>query len=246
MKKNQLVFLLLVLFCHLSFGQSINDFIEKSLKDNDIAKKLPPLDTLVAMAKDYSPFIKVTVSEQQYRDGVVSAEQRAWLQYINLEAGYNYGIFDNLSNSQIAGDPQSQTLFSTEQSRYTVGVSLRLPLSAIVNRRARILSAKGEAEKARYETQVAEVELEQKVAELYNDLLKSHRLFFISGSIVDNFRVQSIRAEKDFANGVINITEYTRLQQMMNQATMGFELQRSEFISSVMALENIIGAELNI
>lgn len=246
MKKNQLVFLLLVLFCHLSFGQSINDFIEKSLKDNDIAKKLPPLDTLVAMAKDYSPFIKVTVSEQQYRDGVVSAEQRAWLQYINLEAGYNYGIFDNLSNSQIAGDPQSQTLFSTEQSRYTVGVSLRLPLSAIVNRRARILSAKGEAEKARYETEVAEVELEQKVAELYNDLLKSHRLFFISGSIVDNFRVQSIRAEKDFANGVINITEYTRLQQMMNQATMGFELQRSEFISSVMALENIIGAELNI
>ncbi|SHG69581.1 TolC family protein [Flagellimonas flava] len=246
MKKSQLVFLLLVLFCHLSFGQSINDFIEKSLKDNDIAKKLPPLDTLVAMAKDYSPFIKVTVSEQQYRDGVVSAEQRAWLQYINLEAGYNYGIFDNLSNAQIAGDPQSQTLFSTEQSRYTVGVSLRLPLSAIVNRRARILSAKGEAEKARYETQVAEVELEQKVAELYNDLLKSHRLFFISGSIVDNFRVQSIRAEKDFANGVINITEYTRLQQMMNQATMGFELQRSEFISSVMALENIIGAELNI
>ena len=93
---------------------------------------------------------------------------------------------------------------------------------------------------------MAELELEQKVVELYNNLLKSHRLFFISGSIVDNFRVQSIRAEKDFANGVINIAEYTRLQQMMNQATMGFELQRSEFISSVMALEGIIGAELNI
>lgn len=246
MNKAQFSFLLLVLVFNVSFGQSINDFIEKSLKENDIAKKLPPVDTLVAMAREYSPFIKVTVSEQQYRDGVVSSEQRAWLEYINLEAGYNYGIFDNLSNAQIAGDPQSQALFSSEQSRYNVGVSLRLPLSAIVNRRARIKSAKGEAEKARFETQVAEVELEQKVVELYNNLLKSHRLFFISGSIVDNFRVQSIRAEKDFANGIINIAEYTRLQQMMNQATMGFELQRSEFISSVMALEGIIGAELNI
>ena len=108
------------------------------------------------------------------------------------------------------------------------------------------MSAKGEAEKARFETQVAEMELEQKVAELYNDLIKHHRMFFISGSIVDNFRVQSIRAEKDFANGVINVTEYTRLQQMMNQATMNFELQRSEFVGSVIALQNIVGAELNI
>ncbi len=245
MRKNWGI-LLIFLILQTAAGQSINDFIEKGLKENDISKKLPPIDTLIYMAKEYSPFIKVTISEQQYRDGVVSDEQRAWLEYINLEAGYNYGIFDNLSNAQIAGDPGSQTLFSTEQSRYNVGVSLRLPLSAIINRRAKIKSAKGEAEKARFETQVAEVELEQKVVELYNDLLKTHRLFFISGSIVDNFRVQSIRAEKDFANGIINVTEYTRLQQMMNQATMNFELQRSEFISSVMALESIIGADLNI
>lgn len=239
-------FLLFFFILHAGSGQSINDFIETGLKENDISKKLPPLDTLVKMAREYSPFIQVTISEQQYRDGVVAAEQRAWLDYINLEAGYNYGIFDNLSNSQLAGDPGSLTLFSTEQSRYNVGVSLRLPLSAIINRRANIKSAKGEAEKARFETRVAEVELEQKVVELYNDLLKTHRLFFISGSIVDNFRVQSLRAEKDFANGVINVIEYTRLQQMMNQATMNFELQRAEFISSVTALENIIGANLNI
>ncbi|MEL6485171.1 MAG: TolC family protein, partial [Bacteroidota bacterium] len=147
--------LLIFFFAQVASAQSITAFIEKGLEENDISKKLPPLDTLIQMAKDFSPFIKVTVSEQQYRDGVVSAEQRAWLEYINLEAGYNYGIFDNLSNQQIAGDPQSQTLFSTEQSRYNVGVSIRLPLSAIINRRARILSAKGEAEKARFETQVA-------------------------------------------------------------------------------------------
>ncbi|MBS9460952.1 TolC family protein [Flagellimonas sp. HMM57] len=246
MRRSKFIFTLAVLLCGFSYSQAINDFIEKGLKENDISKSLPSIDSLIAMAKDYSPFIKVTVSEQEYRDGVVSAEQRAWLEYINLEAGYNYGIFDNLSNQQIAGDPQSQTLFSTEQSRYNVGVSLRMPLSALVNRKARIKSAKGEAKKARFETQVAEVELEQKVVELYNDLLKTHRLFFISGSIVDNFRVQSIRAEKDFASGIINVTEYTRLQQMMNQATMNFELQRSEFISSVMALESVIGADLNI
>ncbi|MEO0571306.1 MAG: TolC family protein [Bacteroidota bacterium] len=235
-----------LLMATYSFSQSINEFIEDGLKENDISKKLPPLDTLVAMAKEHSPFIKVTVNEQQYRDGVVSFEQRAWLQYINLEAGYNYGIFDNLSNQQIAGDPQSQTLFSTEQSRYQVGVSLRLPLSAIINRRAKILSAKGEAKKARFETEVAEMELEQKVVTLYNDLLKVHRMFFLASSIVDNFRIQSIRAEKEFSNGIINITEYTRLQQMLNQAAMNYELQRSDFVAAVMALEHITGADFDI
>ena len=121
-----------------------------------------------------------------------------------------------------------------------------MPLSAIINRRARILSAKGEAEKARFETRVAEVELEQKVQYLYNTVLKNHRMYYVSNSIVDSYRVQSLRAEKDFSTGIINVTEYTRLQQMLNQATMNFELHRSEFIASVMALENIIGAELDI
>lgn len=240
-------FFILILFgLHLLSAQGINEFIANGLEVNDISKKLPSLDTLVVMAKERSPFLKVTLNEQQYRNGVVSFEQRAWLEYINLEAGYNYGIFDNLSNSQIAGDPQSQLLFSTEQSRYQVGVSLRLPLSAIINRRAKILSAKGEAEKARYETEVAEMELEQRVTILYNDVLKVHRMFFLANAIVDSFRVQSIRAEKDFANGVISVTEYTRLQQMMNQASMNYELQRADFVAAVMALENITGADFDI
>lgn len=240
-------FFILILFgLHLLSAQGINEFITNGLEVNDISKKLPPLDTLVVMAKERSPFLKVTLNEQQYRNGVVSFEQRAWLEYINLEAGYNYGIFDNLSNSQIAGDPQSQLLFSTEQSRYQVGVSVRLPISAIINRRAKILSAKGEAEKARYETEVAEMELEQRVTILYNDVLKIHRMFFLANAIVDSFRVQSIRAEKDFANGVISVTEYTRLQQMMNQASMNYELQRADFVAAVMALENITGADFDI
>ena len=237
---------IVLLMLRMAMAQDINDFIANGLEVNDISKKLPPLDSLVVMAKEHSPFLKVTLNEQQYRDGVVSFEQRAWLQYINLEAGYNYGIFDNLSNSQIAGDPQSQALFSTEQSRYQLGVSVRLPLSAIINRRAKILSAKGEAEKARYETEVAEMELEQQVTILYNDLLKVHRMFFLANAIVDTFRVQSLRAEKDFANGVISVTEYTRLQQMMNQASMNYELQRSDFVAAVMALENITGADFDI
>lgn len=234
------------MFASFSFAQSLNEFIEEGLKQNDISKKLPPLDTLVAMAQKHSPFIKVTLNEQQYRDGVVSSEQRAWLEYISLGASYNYGVFDNLSNSQIAGDPTSQALFSSEQSRYQFGVTLNLPLSAIINRRANILSAKGEAKKARFQTEVAEMELEQRVVSLYNLVLKLHRMFFLANTMVDNSRVQSIRAEKEFSNGIISINDYTRIQQMLNQANMNLEQQRSDFVDALMALEHLTGADFDI
>lgn len=242
----KLVFFVL-LTCSLSAtGQALNDFIVAGLEQNDLKKKLPPLDSLVMMAKNNSPFIKVTINEQQYRDGVVTAEQRAWLEYISVGANYNYGVFDNLSNAQIAGDPGSQTLFSSEQSRYQLGVTLNLPLSAIINRKARIQSAKGEAKKARYQTEVAEMELEQKVVSLYNLVLKVHRMFFLANSIVDNFRVQSLRAETEFSSGIISINDYTRIQQMLNQANMNLELQRSDFIDALMALEHLTGMKFQI
>lgn len=236
----------LVLITNFSFAQSINDFVKRGLEANDISKKLPPLDSLIGIAKENSPRLKFFDADYEYWSGNVTLAKRAWLQNINLDAGYAYGIFDNLSNQQIAGDPGSQTLFSTEQSRYTVGVSVKVPLSSIFNRNREIKNARAEADKAQYSKDFAVWELEQLIVQQYSDLIKAHRLFFISNSIVETYKVQSIRAEKDFANGVINVAEYTRLQQMLNQAISSFESQRADFLVAIKALEGTVGIKIEI
>jgi len=236
----------ILLIAHLSHGQSINDFVQRGLEANDISKRLPPLDSLISIAKNNSPRLKFFDSDYEYWDGQISLAKKAWLRSVNLDASYNYGIFDNLSNEQIAGDPGSQTLISTEQSRYNLGVSVRLPLASIFNRKREIKNAKAEAEKSKYSKEFAIWELEQLIVKQYNDLIKAHRLFFISNSIVETYKVQSIRAEKDFSNGVINVTEYTRLQQMLNQAISSFESQRADFLIALKSLEGTVGIQIEI
>ena len=74
--------------------------------------------------------------------------------------------------------------------------------------------------------------------------MKAHRLFFINASIVESSKLQSIRAEKDFKNGVINLADYTRLQQMLNQAIRAYESQRAEFLIAFKALEGTVGIQI--
>lgn len=225
-------------------AQSLNEFVVDGLEKNDLAKNLPPLDTLIKMAKANSPRLKFFDADYEFWDGQITLARRAWLSNINLEAGYGYGIFDNLSNQQIAGDPGSQTLFSSEQSRYTVGASIRLPLSSVFNRNRDIKNAKAEAKKSQHQKEYAEWELEQLIVKQYNNLMKAHRLFFINASIVESSKLQSIRAEKDFKNGVINLADYTRLQQMLNQAIRAYESQRAEFLIAFKALEGTVGIQI--
>lgn len=236
----------LLLFTATVNSQSINDFVKKGLETNDISKLLPPLDSLMDKAKLNSPRLKFFDADHEYWDGTVELERRAWLNNINLEAGYGYGIFDNLTMQQLAGDVTAgQALFSTEQSRYTVGASIKLPLASIFNRNRKIKNAQAEADKSKYQKDYAIWELEQLIVRQYNDLVKAHRLFFISSSIVETYNVQSIKAEKDFTSGVISITEYTRLQQMLNQAISTFESQRAEFLIALKSLEGTVGLKIN-
>tara|TARA_R110000744_G_scaffold116386_1_gene217677 strand:- start:26928 stop:27671 length:744 start_codon:yes stop_codon:yes gene_type:complete len=246
MKNIFILTIVLFLFSQKGNSQSINDFVNKGLEVNDISKLLPPLDSLVNKAKDNSPRLKFFDADHEYWDGTVELERRAWLNNINLEAGYGYGIFDNLSMQQLAGDVTAgQALFTTEQSRYTVGASIKLPLASVFNRNRKIKNAQAEADKSKYQKEYAIWELEQLIVRQYNDLIKAHRLFFISSSIVETYKVQSIRAEKDFTNGIINVTEYTRLQQMLNQSISSFESQRSEFLIALKSLEGTVGIKIN-
>lgn len=241
-----IVVVITLLILHTGYSQSVSEFVSKGLEINDISKLLPPLDSLIDKAKDNSPRLKFFDADHEYWDGTVELERRAWLNNINLEAGYGYGIFDNLSMQQLAGDVTAgQALFTTEQSRYTVGASIKLPLASVFNRNRKIKNAQAEADKSKYQKDYAIWELEQLIVRQYNDLIKAHRLFFISSSIVETYKVQSIRAEKDFTNGVINVTEYTRLQQMLNQAISSFESLRSEFLIALKSLEGTVGIKIN-
>lgn len=225
----------------------IESFIGKSLEDIDFSKRIPSLDSLKAIARENSPLLKAHDQDMEYAKQSVSIARTKWLDFIYADATYNYGMYDYMNSEQLAGLTNlSQSFINTEASRYTVGVSMKIPLSAVFTRKKTIKREQALQERAKYEKEATIQEIERVLILNYNDLLKAHKLLFIDGTMLETYKVQSLRAETDFKNGLISVSEYTRLQQQMNAAYKEFEKEKSEFLLAFMYLENTIGANLEV
>lgn len=228
-------------------GQEEKEFIAKSLSANDITKILPSIDSLTRLAYKNSPDLQYQRADQRYWKARQRLAQTRWLDYFYVEGTYSYGIFDNLTEQQLTGVPTaSQTLLSTQQSRYTFGPSLKIPISAILNRGNDIRAAKAERERSMEEREVEKAKIREVVIVRYSEIVKSHRLIFIYSTMVDTYKVQSLRAEADYKNGIIEVAEYTRLQQMYNEAMVAFESEKSHLALAILLLEQVVGIKLMI
>lgn len=241
------IFLIIVLntLCSLS-AQGFGEFLTNSLEEQDITKILPPLDSLVQMAIENSHQLKFYDADLEFRDRKIGLEKRTWLNYFSIGGDLGYGIYDNLSNQQIGGDPGNQTLFSSEQNRYVVGVGLKMPFSAFTNRNLNIKAARAEAQKTEALKGLAITDLKQNVYIQYNDLVRAYKLMIISSSSVEAYKIQSLRAEKDFKSGVITVADYVRLQNMLSAEIRQLEGQKITLFQAVLILENTIGQSLGI
>ncbi|MEN1784063.1 MAG: TolC family protein [Bacteroidota bacterium] len=239
--------LLLLVSFQWATSQELEEFINITLEKNDITARLPPLDSLIQRAYKRSAELRRNRADQQYFKGLHRLAQTRWIDYFYLEATYSYGVFDNLTAQQLSGTPQaSQTLFSTEQSRYTFGPSVKIPLSAIFNRSNDIKAARSEYKRSVEEAGIYKERLRDEVIRRYSEVIKTHRLLLVYGTTVDTYKVQSLRAEADYLNGIIEVAEYTRLQQMFNEAMVALEAHKSDLALAILLLESITGVQIEV
>lgn len=239
--------ILLVLTMQWALPQDTDEMMDFYLEENDISKKLPPLDTLIQRAFKQSAQLKRNYADQEYFKGLQRLAQTRWLDYFYLEAVYNYGVFDNLTAQQLTGAPQStQTLLSTVQDRYTFGPSMKIPLSAIFNRKNDIRAGKSEYKRSVEEAGIFRERVQDEVIKRYSEVLKVHRLLYVHRTITDAFKVQSLRAEKEYVNGVIEVAEYTRLHQMYNESIVALEGHKADLSLAILLLEAITGMKFEI
>ncbi len=226
------------------YAQGFGEFITTSLKEKDITKILPSVDSLIKMAVDNSYQLKFYEADVAFRQSKTSIEKKSWLKYLTVGGDVGYGVYDNLSNQQLSGDPTSQTLFSSVQNRYTIGIGLKIPFSAIANRNLNIKAAKAEVQKSEALKGLAISDLKKMVYKQYSELVKAYKLMIINSTSVEAYKIQSLRAEKDFKSGVITVADYVRLQNMLSSEIRQLETQKSTLFLAFMTLENTIGQKL--
>ena len=243
-----------VILCSLSlslsfaqYDEDIEQFISQKIAENDIVKQLPPLDSLLTIAIKVSPELQYQYADERYFKARHRLSQTRWLDYFYVEGVYNYGIFDNLTTQQLSGQPNvGQSLLSTTQSRYSFGPSIKIPVSAILNRKNDIRAAKAEKERSLGGRDIIIAKVREETIKRYNDVVKNHRMLLAIRVMIDTYSIQTKRANKEFRNGIIDIAEFTRLQQMHHEALIAMESQKSDYQLSVKLLEEITGAKLKL
>lgn len=237
-----LLFIPLFAFMQVN-GQSLNEIIDKNLTDNDITNQLPTLQQLQDSAVKHSPLLKIIDSDMVIQQLKIKSEKREWMRSLGFEAGAKYGMFDNLILTEDLGY-QDLATSTTEQTRYNLGVYLRIPISSIIDN-SNIKLATEEKNRLRYEKANSIKELRQLIIIQYNNIVKAHKGVVIRTAHVESYQVQMLRAEKDYENGVINIAEYARLQDVTLRAQLALEESKVELLTALQLLQETVGIKLS-
>lgn len=238
---------LIITLCLISLFSSVRAQDYSQLSDAvaqypDITKLLPPLRVLLDSAEMNSPMLKFYDADIIISNLKVKIEKRDWMRYLGFEGGVRYGLLDNVVFSSYFG--QNMNNFNSE-TRYNVGLFVKIPIMSLVDKSG-VKMSRQEVEKSKQLHERTLNELRQLVIVQYNNLIKSHRSLRIRFEHVATYEVQMLRAEQDFLNGNIPISEYSRLNEMLTTSKLNLEENKIEFITAFQLLQEVVGMELHL
>lgn len=243
-KKVLHIILFLFIFSGVLQAQTYDELLANTSLGIDIADRLPPIAELQIEALVNSPLMKLYDAEVEIGKLQITEERREWMRNLGFEGGAKYGRFDNLMLREDYGVYGINTT-KTEQTYYHLGAFLKIPLSSIVDR-SNVRIAKAEADKLKYQKQASTQELRQLVIIQYNKIIKEHRSLIIKNNAVESYRVQMLRAEKDFSNGKITIADYARLNDMLSKTVLALEDSKLDYVTAFQILEEIVGVKIKL
>lgn len=225
-------------------AQTYEELLQNTSFEKDISKRLPPLNELQQSAIEHSPIFKMLDADVNMGEYKILEERREWMRSLGIEGGAKYGLFDNLILSEGLGGP-SLVSARTEQTRYYFGFFMKVPLSTIADK-SNVKTAIAEKDKLRFQREAKIQELRQLIIMQYGTVIKEHRGILIKNDAVESYRVQMLKAETDYSNGKINISEYARLDDMLSKAVLALEHGKVDFLTAFMMLEEIVGVKIEL
>jgi len=235
--------LLIIFFNFSGFSQESEKF--NVLEDN-IESMLPPLGTIIDSALANNPSVRFRDLQIIVNKYKLSTERNQWTRSIGLQTDVRYGTFNNFSTNTSEGQSPSTFATLSSQLNYGVGAYIKLPLFDFFNRKNLVEMATTEVQQAESFAQTQRNELRQIVIRQYNDLVVKHRLLKIKSKHAETSKINMQMVEHEFTNGIISISEYSRISEIVTRTEIDFENSRMEFLTAYMILEEITGIRFNL
>lgn len=210
-------------------------------------KKIPSMEALIDSTCKNSPILLSQQANIDINELRLKISKTEWIKNINIESSFQYGMFGNILLNPDAEDPLANSVLSTnKQTRYSTGVSLKLPISEIISRKHEIRIGQEMVDQTRYEKEKLSEELRKLVIIQYNDLLLKHKILLISNNNLQSQNLQLTMTEKEFTNNKVDIGEVARIKEMQSKSEIEFETAKTAFNTSYLLLQEITGVKFNL
>lgn len=236
-RKYLLLALALVGFAASASAQRDSLFLDPKL---DIEVLLPSFDSLVEIAKSVNPTLKQEAAAMRANQWNVRYTRWIWGQ--NMSVFYNYS-FGSLPFFAYA-DPKQPLQLQQVREGYRAGVNLQLSIFDVLGHRGRVNEAKEKVILQKHKRDAEALELQRKLAQFYADMVAYNRLY--KGRNED-FLMQNVAcqvAEKEYREGTIHISEYSRQKNVLADAEAAYHESFRFYYSSLLQFEAILGVPL--
>lgn len=199
---------------------------------------LPPMDVLFENAKK-NPVYELAEVKEQIENNNLLKEKRAWLNYFTIRGSYHYGMLGNEQSYTDAYTPIFYNYSTAAQNSYSIGAGITIPLEHLFDLRGKTKRQKMLIKSTELEKEVKFEGIKEQIIVLYSNILSQLNILKIRS---DNLVITGANydtAEKNFANGTIELTELTREKERHSSALELHEQTKAELTKNLLILENI-------
>jgi outer membrane protein TolC len=212
--------------------------IEINEEDTDL--KIPPLDTLIAIAQRRSPTIKSQEALMRKNAFMIKSERQQWKDALATDITAGFG-----NQSLLVQQPTGEiTNFNNFNNGYRVGATLRISLYDLFGRKNEVGMAVSEFEESRHRKDMIAQELASDVTQVYYALIASRNILKIKSEAKQATSINRSMAEKEFNEANIPVAELSRIIEISSKAATEYEVVRQEFYKNIKILENLVGIKL--
>lgn len=205
--------------------------------------QLPPLSIFLASVYNH-PSIKIYESKRDEANADMKVTRREWLNYFRAFGQYQYGRIVQLTSQETITDPTFLTSLGSNQSTYSLGVSISVPIGDLFSRSEKIRSKKAHFRQLDYEYEISIEERKLKILEAYNNVLLALATLKAKSDAAALYNAQMKISEQDFINGKIDIISLSMERARRSSAVITYQEGRTTLHNAVTLLEMLTNVKI--
>ncbi|MBO7047173.1 MAG: TolC family protein [Prevotella sp.] len=200
---------------------------------------LPPLAVLFENAKA-TPQVMTLQKAQEIAEAEVSKQKRHIFSYVNGHASYGYGKTDMWGQGQNEASYMILKQYQgSEQSYWSVGVSLAVPVEDILDLTAAVKRKKLAVDQAIYAKDNAYDQLKLQIAGLFTKITNDLITLKTASENAAMYQAAGALNLEDFHNGNMSIEEFAYTKSRENSAVATYQNMQTQIITDILTLEII-------